>query len=274
MTSLADIFKAYDIRGTVPDQLNTDQCWAIGAAMARFTGGPRLLLARDMRESGVALSQAFAEGARAEGVSFPSQRSRGVPGGRPPGPARPDVTVVIPARDRPAYLDRCLAALGQSCPVIVVDDGSRQAAEIAGLCHRYGATLIRRPASGGPGPARNDGLAQVTTPLVAFLDSDCETGPEWITSLAGHFADPLVAAVAPRVRPRTGASPAGRYLEARAPIDMGPQEGRVLPLTRLSYVPTAALLVRRAALVADGDRAIAGCGLSQSRKTRNPCSSS
>ena len=161
------------------------------------------------------------------------------------------MTVVIPARDRPAYLDRCLAALGQSYPVIVVDDGSRQAAEIAGLCRRHGATLIRRPASGGPGPARNDGLAQVTTPLVAFLDSDCETGPEWITSLAAHFADPLVAAVAPRVRPLTGAGPAGRYLEARAPIDMGAQEGRVLPLTRLSYVPTAALLVRRAALAAD-----------------------
>ena len=160
------------------------------------------------------------------------------------------MTVVIPARDRPAYLDRCLAALGQSYPVIVVDDGSRQAAEIAGLCRRHAATLIRRPASGGPGPARNDGLAQVTTPLVAFLDSDCETGPEWITSLAAHFADPLVAAVAPRVRPVTGAGSAGRYLEARAPIDMGAQEGRVLPLTRLSYVPTAALLVRRAALAA------------------------
>jgi len=45
---------------------------------------------------------------------------------------------------------------------------------------------------------------------------------------------------------------AGRYLGARAPLDMGTQEGRVLPLTRLSYVPTAALLVRRAALTADG----------------------
>ncbi len=69
MTSLADIFKAYDIRGTVPDQLNADQCRAIGAATARFTGGPRMLLARDMRESGVELSHAFAEGARAEGVA-------------------------------------------------------------------------------------------------------------------------------------------------------------------------------------------------------------
>jgi mycofactocin glycosyltransferase len=173
-------------------------------------------------------------------------------GGRPPGPVLPDVTVVIPARDRPAYLDRCLTALGRTYPVVVVDDGSRQANEIAGLCRQHGATLIRRSSSGGPGPARNDGLAQVRTPLVAFLDSDCEAGPEWITSLAAHFADPLVAAVAPRVRPITGPGSAGRYLGARAPLDMGPQEGRVLPLTRLSYVPTAALLVRRAALASDG----------------------
>ena len=255
-------------------------------------------LARRLTDTGLAHPRPPApsagEGRRAGGVSSPGQPSQGVPGGRPPGlaervsspgqpsqgpgapgvvpresgaggrppgPALPDVTVVIPARDRPAYLDRCLAALGQSYPVIVVDDGSGQAAEIADLCRRHGATLIRRPASGGPGPARNDGLAQVTTPLVAFLDSDCETGPEWITSLAAHFADPLVAAVAPRVRPVTGAGPAGRYLEARAPIDMGSQEGRVLPLTRLSYVPTAALLVRRAALAADGTNAI-GTGAS------------
>ena len=160
------------------------------------------------------------------------------------------MTVVIPARDRAGYLDRCLAALGRSYPVVVVDDGSRQAGEIADLCRRHGATLIRRPRCGGPGPARNDGLAQVSTGLVAFVDSDCEAGPEWITSLAAHFADPLVAAVAPRVRPITGPGSACRYLAARAPLDMGPQEGRVLPLTRLSYVPTAALLVRRSALAA------------------------
>ena len=181
----------------------------------------------------------------------------GVPGGVAPGLTPPDVTVVIPARDRPALLDRCLAALGRDYPVIVVDDGSRQAAEIASLCRHHGATLIRRPRSGGPGPARNSGLAQVTTSLVAFLDSDCEAGPEWITSLADHFADPLVAAVAPRVRPITGPGAAGRYLTARAPLDMGPQEGRVLPLTRLSYVPTAALLVRRAALASGDAHAIA-----------------
>ena len=68
MTTLSDVFKAYDIRGVVPDQLNADQFRAIGEAVARFTGAPRLLVARDMRESGVALSAAFAEGARSQGV--------------------------------------------------------------------------------------------------------------------------------------------------------------------------------------------------------------
>src|SRR6202451_2452452 len=67
--SLSSVFKAYDIRGVVPDELNAEQFRAIGMAVARFTGGPKLLVARDMRESGVELSRAFAEGARSEGVA-------------------------------------------------------------------------------------------------------------------------------------------------------------------------------------------------------------
>ncbi len=68
MTDLSNIVKAYDVRGTVPDQLDADTCRALGAAFARFTGAPRIVLARDMRESGVELSQAFADGARAQGT--------------------------------------------------------------------------------------------------------------------------------------------------------------------------------------------------------------
>ncbi len=69
MTSLADVFKAYDIRGVVPDQLDATMFQAIGVAVARFAGTPSLLMARDMRDSGVELSQAFAIGARSEGVA-------------------------------------------------------------------------------------------------------------------------------------------------------------------------------------------------------------
>jgi phosphomannomutase len=68
MSSLSDVFKAYDIRGVVPDQLNALQFRAIGAAFARFAGAPKILLARDMRASGVELSAAFAAGVRSEGV--------------------------------------------------------------------------------------------------------------------------------------------------------------------------------------------------------------
>ena len=67
-TSLDTVFKAYDIRGTVPDQLDDDLARALGTAFARFTGAPRLLMARDMRPSGETLTAAFADGATAEGA--------------------------------------------------------------------------------------------------------------------------------------------------------------------------------------------------------------
>ena len=68
MTDLSRIVKAYDVRGVVPDQLDARIAEALGAAFARFAGAPTLVIARDMRESGVELSRAFAAGATAQGV--------------------------------------------------------------------------------------------------------------------------------------------------------------------------------------------------------------
>ena len=69
MTALDAVFKAYDVRGTVPDQLDSRRCRAIGWAFARFAGTSRILVARDMRASGEELSAAFASGARSAGAS-------------------------------------------------------------------------------------------------------------------------------------------------------------------------------------------------------------
>ena len=69
MKPLDAVFKAYDVRGTVPDQLDAEMCRAIGFAFARFSDTPRVLVARDMRASGEELSAAFADGARAAGAS-------------------------------------------------------------------------------------------------------------------------------------------------------------------------------------------------------------
>lgn len=62
------IFKAYDIRGTYPDQIDERIARAVGSAFATFADAAQLVMARDMRPSGVALSAAFAEGARSVGV--------------------------------------------------------------------------------------------------------------------------------------------------------------------------------------------------------------
>ena len=65
---LDEIVKAYDVRGTVPGQMNDAVARALGVAFARFTGASRILLGRDMRASGEHLAPAFADGAMSVGV--------------------------------------------------------------------------------------------------------------------------------------------------------------------------------------------------------------
>jgi len=168
----------------------------------------------------------------------------------------PDVTVVVPAHDRVEALARCLESLGRSVPVVVVDDASVDPGAVADLCRRHGARLVRRSVNGGPGAARDSAGETVSTALVAYLDSDCTVPEGWLEGLLGHFADPEVAAVAPRVRP---AFPQGqdrraihRFTRSHSPLDLGPDEGEVGPDRGVRYVPTAALVIRRSALTEMG----------------------
>jgi phosphomannomutase len=65
---LGSIFKAYDIRGTVPDQLDVETTRRIGAAAARVLDGDAIVTAHDMRPSSPELVAAFADGATSQGV--------------------------------------------------------------------------------------------------------------------------------------------------------------------------------------------------------------
>jgi mycofactocin system glycosyltransferase len=171
----------------------------------------------------------------------------------PPEPAAPaQITVVIPVLDRPGPLARCLASLDGRHPVLVVDDGSEDPAAIAAVVAAHGAELVRRDVNGGPGAARNTALEHVSTELLAFVDSDCVTTGNWADRLAAHFADPLLAAIAPRVRALAPDTTAGRYTKAAGSLDLGDRPARVAPRTRTSYVPTAALVARRSALTKIG----------------------
>jgi phosphomannomutase len=62
-----DIFKAYDVRGTYPDQVNEEAARAIGAAFVAYLKAERIAVGRDMRLSSPSLAAAFIEGATSQG---------------------------------------------------------------------------------------------------------------------------------------------------------------------------------------------------------------
>ncbi len=170
-------------------------------------------------------------------------------------PPASDVTVVVPVKDRVDGLARLLAALPAGLgATIVVDDGSADAAGIRAVTERGGAILLRHPEARGPAAARNAGLAAAATPLVAFLDSDVVPQPGWLGPLLARFADPAVALVAPRIvalPPIHGWL--SRYEAVRSSLDLGADPALVVPKSRVAYVPSAAMLVRRDAAGAGFD---------------------
>ncbi len=200
------------------------------------------------------------------------------------GPA--DVAVVIPVRDRPDGLARTLSGLSDlsdltglteaarepadgrgatdgSVPgvdrgigeIVVVDDGSVDPQAVATVAGRAGARVVRHERSRGPGAARNTGWRAVSAPVVAFVDADVEPATGWLAPLLAHLADGAVAAAAPRVAPLVPpGTPAwlAAYERARSPLDLGPHEATVRPGSRVPYVPTATLVVRRDALASAG----------------------
>jgi phosphomannomutase len=69
---LSAIVKAYDIRGVVGEQLDTDVARAVGAAFARLVGGTAVVVGHDMRESSPSLADAFAQGVTSQGLDVVS----------------------------------------------------------------------------------------------------------------------------------------------------------------------------------------------------------
>jgi mycofactocin glycosyltransferase len=185
------------------------------------------------------------------------------------------VTLVIPVKDRSVQLRRLLESvhqeMGEGLRVLVVDDGSTD--NSGNVARDFGAQVIRNEQSLGPAAARNQGLVDVATPFVAFVDSDCTCTYGWLAVLLQHFNDPSVALVAPRIFGHVHAADVhtadihpiestsskvtttqptahadrgvlDAYEHVRSPLDLGPEQALIVPRTRVSYVPSAALLAR------------------------------
>lgn len=116
---------------------------------------------------------------------------------------QPRITVVVCTRDRPAALDGCLEALGAqrypSYEVLVVDNASA-GEETHLVAERRGARWVRE---GRPGLdwARNRGLEEASSPIVAYTDDDARPEPGWLEALVRGFSSPDVLGVTGLVLP-------------------------------------------------------------------------
>lgn len=158
-----------------------------------------------------------------------------------------DVDVIIPVRDDVASLRVLLAQL-VGFHVTVVDDGSLNHSMIEDCARQFDVSLVTLEENRGPGAARNAGVAATSRPMLWFLDADVtiDSPTDVVARLGAEISDPLVGAVAPRIRGGAGSSIRDRFERRFSPLDMGERGGLVVPGAAVGYVPSACLLVRRA----------------------------
>jgi glycosyltransferase involved in cell wall biosynthesis len=124
------------------------------------------------------------------------------------------ITVVIPSYGEVQNVERAIRSLARQTmsplmfEVIVVDsfpDG-RVETLVASLVEQMPFALVcLRKQPEGPGPSRNLGARHGSAPILAFLDSDCETDPKWLEAGLLCFDDPSVGVVQGRVIPNPNA---------------------------------------------------------------------
>jgi len=166
----------------------------------------------------------------------------------------PAVSVVVPTRNRAAYLAVTLESLAAQridlpYEVVVVDDGSsdstRSVAESAGV------TFRRHDSPRGPNAARNTGIAETAAPLIALVDDDVRAPAGWLAA--------LVAGAARYEWAEALGGPIRASLEGRAPGTCGRESAPITTLDlggadqETDFVWSANMAVRRSALERIGD---------------------
>lgn len=107
----------------------------------------------------------------------------------------PQVSVVVPTRNRPELLRRCLAALEkQTVPVEVV--------------------VVEDEEGRGPAWARNEGVRRAEGEVVCFTDDDCAPAAGWAEALAAPIRSGEVVATSGPVSMGEGATAADKAWEA------------------------------------------------------------
>lgn len=165
------------------------------------------------------------------------------------------ISVVVPTRDRPESLARCLASVAEAdsagLDVVVVDDGSRDRGAVRDAASVIaGARVVRGPGR-GPAAARNLGVRAARGEIVCFIDDDCVAAPGWARTLA-------TAVVAGPDRQGLAAAAGGTRAPLGAPASVAASQAIVEYVTlasldqvcgRVGFAPTSNLAATREALL-------------------------
>lgn len=185
----------------------------------------------------------------------------------------PAVTVIIPTRDRPAALNRCLRSLLAShyppdrLQLVVVDNAPSGPETEQVVEQHLDSDRVRyvREERLGSASARNRGLQLVETELVAFTDDDAITDPDWLTALVRGFdVSHDVTAVTGLLLPQELETPAQLWFEqyggftrglARQVYDLAytPPDAPLYPYSAGIFGTGNNMAFRRAALREIGD---------------------
>jgi GT2 family glycosyltransferase len=144
--------------------------------------------------------------------------------------------VVVPTRDRPTHLSRCLSALraelGPDDELIVVDSASQPPVEDALRCDQPGASL-----------ARNTGWRAASHQLVAFVDDDVQVLPGWADAMVAGLGEAAWVAGA------VGVPPGQEHRERPVAVTTLTAPTSLTLASRGTLGASANLGVRRSALV-------------------------
>jgi mycofactocin system glycosyltransferase len=169
----------------------------------------------------------------------------------------PDISIVIPVKDRADELKRCLTSLSclnyprEKLQVIVVDDGSCD--DSPQVARQFRAMLVPSGGTGrGPAAARNVGASLANGEILAFIDSDCSASQEWLNELIPAFNNPAMAAVGGQVDGMCTESAVDRYESIMSSLSLGARERTGSGGSDTFYLPSCNLLVRRSAFRSAG----------------------
>jgi cellulose synthase/poly-beta-1,6-N-acetylglucosamine synthase-like glycosyltransferase len=162
------------------------------------------------------------------------------------------ISILIPAHNEEPVIAKTLRALDRQrdgVEVIVIDDGSTD--NTAEIATRFPIKVLRQ-AQAGKAAALNHGIAEAKGDIVVVLDADTVLTPDFATTIARHFADPKVGAVAGNVKVgnRRGLLPRLQALEYIGSLNLDRRAQATLNV--VNVVPGAAGAFRRSAILEVG----------------------